>query len=161
MSPGSQLHFSSRHLGVETQQELDSRNPDELSLNSFSSISLRTKEPAGQMFSSRTPGRKGYGYSFYRLGAAFSPDRGRLGWGEGQKLGWAGNSAPGSSNPAHDIKTKKAHSTCLFLLLITRAFDGGIGFLWASLVAQMVKNLPAMQETRVLSLGREDPWRRK
>ena len=28
---------------------------------------------------------------------------------------------------------------------------------WASLVAQMVKNLPAMQETRVQSLGREDP----
>ena len=26
-----------------------------------------------------------------------------------------------------------------------------------SLVAQMVKNLPAVQETRVLSLGREDP----
>ena len=26
----------------------------------------------------------------------------------------------------------------------------------ASLVAQMVKNLPAMQETRFLSLGRED-----
>ena len=29
--------------------------------------------------------------------------------------------------------------------------------LWASLVAQMVKNLPAMQETQVLSLGQEDP----
>ena len=28
---------------------------------------------------------------------------------------------------------------------------------WASLVAQMVKNLPAMQETRVQSLGQEDP----
>ena len=28
---------------------------------------------------------------------------------------------------------------------------------WASLVAQMVKNLPAMQETLVWSLGREDP----
>ena len=28
---------------------------------------------------------------------------------------------------------------------------------WASLVAQLVKNLPAMQETRVQSLGREDP----
>ena len=28
--------------------------------------------------------------------------------------------------------------------------------LWASLVAQMVKNLPAMQETRVRSLGRRD-----
>ena len=27
----------------------------------------------------------------------------------------------------------------------------------ASLVAQMVKNLPVMQETRVHSLGREDP----
>ena len=28
---------------------------------------------------------------------------------------------------------------------------------WASLVAQMVKNLHAMQETRVHSLGQEDP----
>ena len=27
---------------------------------------------------------------------------------------------------------------------------------WASLIAQLVKNLPAMQETRVQSLGRED-----
>ena len=30
-------------------------------------------------------------------------------------------------------------------------------FLWAFLVAQMVKNLPAVQETWVRSLGREDP----
>ena len=29
--------------------------------------------------------------------------------------------------------------------------------IWASLVAQMVKNLPAMQETQVQSLVREDP----
>ena len=28
---------------------------------------------------------------------------------------------------------------------------------WASLVAQLVKNLPAMQETLVRLLGREDP----
>ena len=28
---------------------------------------------------------------------------------------------------------------------------------WASLVAQMVKSLPTMQETRVRSLGQEDP----
>ena len=28
---------------------------------------------------------------------------------------------------------------------------------WASLVAQMVKRLPAMWETRIRSLGREDP----
>ena len=32
---------------------------------------------------------------------------------------------------------------------------------WASLVAQMVKNLPAVQETWVQPLGREDPWRRE
>ena len=29
--------------------------------------------------------------------------------------------------------------------------------LWASLVAQMVKGLPAMQETQVRFLGQEDP----
>ena len=28
---------------------------------------------------------------------------------------------------------------------------------WASLVAQLVKNLPAVQQTRVQSLGWEDP----
>ena len=33
--------------------------------------------------------------------------------------------------------------------------------LWASLVAQMVKNLPAMQETQVLSLGQKILWRRE
>lgn len=42
------------------------------------SISLGTKEPAGQMSSSRSPGRKGYGYSFYRL--EYSPQTG-AGWG--------------------------------------------------------------------------------
>ena len=29
------------------------------------------------------------------------------------------------------------------------------------LVSQMVKRLPAMQETQFQALGREDPWRRK
>ena len=29
--------------------------------------------------------------------------------------------------------------------------------IWAYLVAQLVKNLPAMQETQVWSLGKEDP----
>ena len=32
--------------------------------------------------------------------------------------------------------------------------------LWASLEALLLKNLPAMQETPVQFLGREDPWRR-
>ena len=40
----------------------------------------------------------------------------------------------------------------------------GIGdplqYFWASLVAQRVKNLPAMQETWVQSLGWKIPWRR-
>ena len=31
---------------------------------------------------------------------------------------------------------------------------------WASLVAQLVKNLPAVQETWVLSLGLEDPLKK-
>ena len=42
-----------------------------------------------------------------------------------------------------------------------RSLGKGIGYplqySWASLVAQMVKNLPAMQETWVRSLGCEDP----
>ena len=33
-------------------------------------------------------------------------------------------------------------------------------YIWASLVAQLVKNLPTMQETQVRSLGWEIPWRR-
>ena len=32
---------------------------------------------------------------------------------------------------------------------------------WASLVAQLVKNLATTQETWVRCLGREDPWRRE
>ena len=42
-----------------------------------------------------------------------------------------------------------------------RSTEEGIGYplqySWASLVAQLVKNLPAMQETLVRSLGWEDP----
>ena len=30
-------------------------------------------------------------------------------------------------------------------------------FIWPSLVAQMVKNLPAVQQAQVQSLGQEDP----
>ena len=35
--------------------------------------------------------------------------------------------------------------------------DVHVLIVWASLLAQMVKNLPAVQETRVRSLGWEDP----
>ena len=36
-------------------------------------------------------------------------------------------------------------------------FKPNLGHSWASLVAQMIKNLPAMLETQVQSLGQEDP----
>ena len=39
----------------------------------------------------------------------------------------------------------------------TRVFEGGLCFLWASLVAQLIKNLPAMWGTWVRSLGWGDP----
>ena len=46
-----------------------------------------------------------------------------------------------------------------------RSAGEGIGYplqyAWASLMAQLVKNLPAMQETWVGSLGLENPWRRE
>ena len=32
---------------------------------------------------------------------------------------------------------------------------------WASLIVQLVKNLPAMQETQVQSLGQEDPLEKR
>ena len=35
--------------------------------------------------------------------------------------------------------------------------NGNMNIYWASLVAQMEKNLPAMQDTQIRSLGREDP----
>ena len=44
---------------------------------------------------------------------------------------------------------------------VGRSAGEGIGYplqcFWASLVAQLVKNLPAMQEAWVQSLGWEDP----
>ena len=33
--------------------------------------------------------------------------------------------------------------------------------MWASLVSQRLKHLPAIRETWVRSLDQEDPWRRK
>ena len=43
---------------------------------------------------------------------------------------------------------------CLFVFIFGCT---GFSLCWTSLVAQMVKRLPTMQETRVRSLGREDP----
>ena len=44
---------------------------------------------------------------------------------------------------------------------LERSTGERIGYSWASLVAQWVKNLPAVWKTWVRSLGWEDPWRRE
>ena len=49
---------------------------------------------------------------------------------------------------------------CL-ILRILREKLGSLGCQWASLVAQTVKRLPAVRETRVQSLGWEDPLARR
>ena len=46
---------------------------------------------------------------------------------------------------------------CKSLGLLNCSFDMYLPLMWASLVAQLVKNLPAMWETWVQSLGWEDP----
>ena len=58
-----------------------------------------------------------------------------------------------------DSPGKKTGVGCHALLQgISPTQDLNPGLLrWASLVAQMIKNLPAVQETRVRSLGWEDP----
>ena len=65
-----------------------------------------------------------------------------------------------------DSSTGKKKSTCNagdpgLIPGLGRSLGEGIGYplqySWASLVAQLVKNPPAMQETWVQSLGWEDP----
>ena len=41
--------------------------------------------------------------------------------------------------------------------LMVHAYIYELGVSWDSLVTQMVKNLPAMRDTQVRSLGQEDP----
>ena len=45
----------------------------------------------------------------------------------------------------------------LFIVYMVVNLSVNIWSLWASLVAQLIKNLPIMQETWVRSLGCEDP----
>ena len=46
------------------------------------------------------------------------------------------------------------------MVTICFPFFGPYRLVWASLVAQMVKNTPAVQETQVQSLGLEDPLKK-
>jgi len=63
---------------------------------------------------------------------------------------------PHSSYP-HRPPTLKLHSPSKTLFDISLFGILDFSPAWASLVAQMVKNPPAMQETQVRSLGQEDP----
>ena len=47
---------------------------------------------------------------------------------------------------------------CILWLLITHLFDKCLWYSWAFLVAQTIKNPPAMQEILVWSLSWEDPF---
>ena len=71
-------------------------------------------------------------------------------------------SSPGSS--AGKVSTCNAGDPGLIPGLGTSAGEGigyWLQYSWASLVAQTIKNPPAMWETWVWSLGWEDPWRRE
>ena len=52
---------------------------------------------------------------------------------------------------------KLTHPSLLWLITLPSFLNSLFSLYRASLVAQMVKNLPAMQETQVQSLGQEDP----
>ena len=100
------------------------------------------------------------------LGPPHCPWFSLLGLGSRGKSGsWSGDVTSPSSlcllhNRPINQKVLRQGITTLFRKLIDRE-DGGLGFPKglprASLVAQIVKNLPAMQENRVRSLGQEDP----
>ena len=55
-------------------------------------------------------------------------------------------------------RSKKA---LFFFFNLNSLFCIGLQPISSPLVGQLVKSLPAVQETRVQSLGQEDPWRRK
>ena len=65
---------------------------------------------------------------------------------------------PGSSS-GKEIACKAGNSSSISGLGISPGELIGylLHYSWASLVAQMIKNLPAMRETWVRSLGWEDP----
>ena len=61
----------------------------------------------------------------------------------------------GQSERVHESMVMVASCCQGVMISVTQKFKYGL--YWASLIAQLVKNLPAMQETRVQFLGREDP----
>ena len=63
------------------------------------------------------------------------------------------------SGPCKEAQPSLIIQGCNFSLSLFFLFE--LRFSWASLVAQLVKNLPAVQETQVRSLGWEDPMEKE
>ena len=55
------------------------------------------------------------------------------------------------------VNDKTGSHTQSTFLLVVKVFLGPSRVIWAFLVAQTIKNLPAMQEPQVQSLGLQDP----
>ena len=75
--------------------------------------------------------------------------------GETRSAGWTGKNCSLTINPHYTILQLTPKNADCFEMSPT--FSSYLGFLGASLVAQLVKNLPAMQKTPVQFLGWEDP----
>ena len=58
-------------------------------------------------------------------------------------------------------KRRYSHSILCFAWILLKENGSSANYYPASLVAQRLERLPAMQETRVWSLSRKIPWRRK
>ena len=62
-------------------------------------------------------------------------------------------------SPSHPSGLSPSPASCIELALVIYFTYGNI-HVWASLVAQLVKNPPAKQETPVQFLGQEDPLKK-
>ena len=67
------------------------------------------------------------------------------------------NSSLLNSKPYFEFSAlENRHQLFLYHFFLTQAKLGEVTLIWSSLVPQMVKNLPAIQDTQVQSLGWED-----
>ena len=65
-----------------------------------------------------------------------------------------GVACPGQVTAHYQLQGLGGHFCAIFTFA---HFQFALVYFWASFIAQLVKNLPAMQETWVQSLGWEDP----
>ena len=70
---------------------------------------------------------------------------------------FVGRLYPRNSDALPTVSWNSTQLAVLYAILLPRILSTSWKILGASLVTQVVKNLPAMQETWVPSLGREDP----